>query len=85
MIRSSQISKTKIEKEVLICWEGHLNHSTLTKTDECVAVQHVVIQRCVAASQNADNTEDSKNIDQYNDKDYLKYIYIIDRKYKNRV
>ena len=49
MIRSSQISKTKIEKEVLICWEGHLNHSTLTKTDECVAVQHVVIQRCVAA------------------------------------
>lgn len=37
MIRSSQISKTKIEKEVLICWEGHLNHSILTKTDECVA------------------------------------------------
>lgn len=37
MIRSSQSSKTKIEKEVLICWEGHLNHSTLMKIDECVA------------------------------------------------
>ncbi len=43
-IRLSKSSKTKIEKEVLICLEEHLNHSTLTKTDECVAEKS-----CVAA------------------------------------
>lgn len=42
-IRLSKNSKTKIEKEVLICWQEHLNHSTLMKTDECVAEKSCVV------------------------------------------
>ncbi len=38
------MQRQKNEKEVLICLEEHLNHSTLTKTDECVAEKS-----CVAA------------------------------------